>query len=257
MPELPEVESYRLVIEDNCLRKKISRVEIPVPYLLRGTTVAGFKKAFEGTSFVRTYRHGKFLFAQNSKKVWMYFHFGLTGDLEFLREVPRFTAVSFHTRSGILCFSDMRKFGHFGLAESPEEFLKQRKWGPDALSISKDDFMRSVRKKGVAIKTVLLDQKIVAGIGNEYSDEILFRSKLHPEVKPLDLTEKKLAEVYQNSMKVLKEAVKANADRSKMKKLFFVLNRKPGNACPGCGGLISSKTVGGRTAYFCPKCQKK
>ncbi len=258
MPELPEVESYRMVIEDHCLGKTISGIDVPVPSLLKGTTVNGIKKHFEGTKLASTLRHGKYLFVRSSQGKWLFFHFGLTGDLTFSSgEPPRFSAIIFHFKKGMLCYADMRKFGRFGLVEDPLEFLKEKKWGPDALSISWNDFKERVSKKAVSIKTVLMDQKIIAGIGNEYSDEILFRTRIHPEKKASTITSEKLSEIHKTIHSVLKGAIKAEAERSRMKKYHFVVNRKPGNDCPRCGRPVRSSTVGGRTAYYCPFCQKR
>jgi formamidopyrimidine-DNA glycosylase len=257
MPELPEVEYYRSVIEDNCLGKLISEIQILVPYLLKGTTENGFIKKFKGSKLKLTYRHGKYLFVQSSKKDWLYFHFGLTGELVYEKEIPRFTAVAFKIGKAYLCFADMRKFGRFGIIENPEEFLKEKKWGPDALEISKQEFVGQVGRRAVAIKTILMDQKILAGVGNEYSDEILFRTRIHPEKPASSLSVDQLASMHKIMRQVLQGASKVEAERSKMKKYFFVVNRKAGLTCPNCGGETKSKTVGGRTAYFCPKCQKR
>lgn len=260
MPELPEVEYYKGVIDQSCIGKRIKKAQVLVPYLLQGTTGNGFARLFTGAKLTETYRKGKFLFARSDKGVWLSLHFGLTGDLIFSREkeIPRFAAFYFEFDKGMLVFTDMRKFGRFGVIEDPHDFLSTRKWGPDALEISKEEFIGGIGKRKVAIKTLLMDQKFIAGIGNEYSDEILYRARLHPEKLANSIKPEMQKELFKISRAVLKQAIKLEAEREKMKKkLFFVANRKAGLECPNCGGPTSSLTVGGRTAYFCPKCQKK
>ena len=260
MPELPEVEWFRGIIEDNCLRKRIAKAEVKVPYLLKDTTSSGFEKRFTGARLLETRRHGKYLFARADNDLWIYLHFGLTGDLVFLplKDEPRFTAFSFQYGKNALYFTDMRKFGRFGIIEDPDEFLKEKRWGPDALDISEKEFVDGLKRRKAPVKNVLMDQKFIAGIGNEYSDEILFRTRVHPETPAAELSLAKLKGLYLETKKVLKQAIKLEAERSLMKKkLFFVANRKTGLACPRCGGRTVSRTVGGRTAYFCPACQKK
>lgn len=257
MPELPEVESYRKVIDENCLNKKILEVKVPVPSLLTGTTANGLKKKLEGKKLTATYRHGKYLFAKASNGLWLYFHFGLTGELTFeSSEIPRFTSLMLRYKAGTLCFADMRKFGRYGIVSDPFEFLSEKGWGPDALSITAPEFIRRIRHKRVPVKSALMDQKIMAGVGNEYSDEILFRTRIHPEKIPAELGEDKLRDIHKTMKQVLNGVVKVNAVRSKMKRYPLVTDRKKGAVCPRCGRELVIKTIGGRTSYFCGYCQR-
>ena len=188
-------------------------------------------------------------------------HFGLTGDLVFIKknqdDPPAKFALHFHFKGGNdLYFTDTRKMGKIALVEDVDEFILQRKYGPDALKISADDFTTRLGKKRVAIKTALMDQNTVAGVGNEFSDEILFQTKIHPSSIATNLSEARLKKLHETMVSILKEAVKNNGDRSKLEHYFFLDNRKAGLTCPRCKGKTGFKTIGGRSSYFCPSCQK-
>lgn len=108
------------------------------------------------------------------------------------------------------------------------------------------------------IKSALMNQKIVAGIGNVYSDEILFQARLHPKSKVPDLKDKDWNKIYDAMNDVLKTAIDCSVDKTKMPDHFILSNRKEGADCPkGCGDTIHKLDVSGRSALYCPDCQKK
>jgi formamidopyrimidine-DNA glycosylase len=187
-------------------------------------------------------------------------HFGMTGDLLYYKQdtsKPKvyILLIKFENGNNLL-FSDWRKFGMIALTESPYDFMAKRKYGKDALLITLEEFIDTFKKLKTSIKTALIDQHHVAGVGNEFSDEILFQATIHPESKANKLRYEILEEIYNQMQKILKEAVFQNADRKKLKHYFFLGNRKEGLTCPRCGGETSIKTIGGRSSYFCPTCQK-
>jgi len=137
-----------------------------------------------------------------------------------------------------------------------EEFIKKRKYGPDALKISKEEFMSRLKGRKIAIKTALMDQKILAGVGNEFSDEILLQSRIHPVSATNALTKKQLSTIYDKMMSTLQESVRNDADREKLTHYFFLDNRKAGLVCPRCKKKTAFQTIGGRSSYFCPSCQR-
>jgi formamidopyrimidine-DNA glycosylase len=262
MPELPEVESFRKQIEKTSLNQTIEVIELAAPNMLLKTTQGTLKRNLEGNSFVGTFRHGKFLFIELKKNGYLMLHFGLTGDVVFVKgnkeEPPSRFALRFHFKSGNdLYFTDTRKMGKISLVKDVEEFIEQRGYGLDALKIKEPDFIQRIQNKRVAIKTVLMDQKIVAGVGNEFSDEILFQTRIHPSSTTTKLSEKQLKSIYGKMISILKEAVKGNADREKLTHYFFLDNRKAGLKCPRCKGETEFQSIGGRSSYFCPSCQKK
>jgi formamidopyrimidine-DNA glycosylase len=126
---------------------------------------------------------------------------------------------------------------------------------PDALQISLDDFQEALSGSRASIKSALMNQQIVAGIGNVFSDEILFQAGVHPARKAGDLDEKTLKSLFKAMGKVLDKAIQAGADPDRFPKSFILSHRHGDEKCPKCSGRIKSKKISGRTAFFCPKCQ--
>jgi formamidopyrimidine-DNA glycosylase len=259
MPELPEIETYRKYVEDTSMGKRIEKVQLRTHGMVLETTDKALKGTLEGNTFVNTFRHGKFLFITLKSKDSLMLHFGMTGDLEYteITNQPKSYAILFQFKNKHqLVFSDVRKFGKIALVKDVVAFIKKRGYGTDALAITKEEFLNKFSKKRTPIKASLMDQKAIAGVGNEYSDEILFQCRVHPASSTTKLSEKQLTEIHKTMRAVLKEAVKKRAERKKMKKFFFLENRKAGLACPRCKGKTEWETIGGRSSYFCPSCQK-
>lgn len=170
-----------------------------------------------------------------------------------------------------LYFNDVRKFGYLKLIRDDEinQIKELKEFGPEPLGkkFTFLVFLKVLNKRGNAkIKQVLMDQKVLAGIGNIYSDEILFHSKVNPERKILSLSKKELKAIHKSIKKVLKIAIKAKGSSvgdfirtdgswGDMGKHHFVYGRS-GLFCKYCGFIIQSIKLGGRTASFCPHCQK-
>lgn len=261
MPELPEVERFRRIINKTSMGQTIEVIKLSSPNMLLKTSTKKLRSVLEGNTFTDTVRHGKFLFIMLKKNGSLMLHFGMTGDLVFIKknqeEAPAKFALHFHFKGGNdLYFTDARKMGKIAWVEDVDEFITKRKYGPDALVIKAQAFIERVRKKRVAIKTALMDQSTVAGVGNEFSDEILFQTKIHPMSIAANLTEAQLKKIYTSMVTIFKEAVKHNADRTKLDHYFFLDNRKAGLTCPRCKSKTELKTIGGRSSYFCPSCQK-
>ena len=262
MPELPEVESFRKYIEKTSLNRRIEAIKLGSPSMLFSTTPKLLRQKLEGNRFISTHRHGKFLFVNLKNGGGLMLHFGMTGDLVFIKrneaDAPSKFALHFHFEEGSdLYFTDARKLGKIQWVPDVDEFIKTRKYGIDALKITESEFVEKILNKKVAIKTALMDQKVVAGVGNEFSDEILFQSKIHPATIANKLSPTHVKRIYREMLVILKEAVRYNADREKLAHYFFLGNRKGGLECPRCKGETEFQTIGGRSSYFCPACQKK
>lgn len=150
-----------------------------------------------------------------------------------------------------------RKLGHVKYVDEIEDFIKENEIGPDALELTESEFISKLKEKKSMIKSALMDQSVVSGIGNVYADEILFQSKVHPKQKTTGLTDKTWKELHKNTQKVLKKAIEKEADVSKLPKSYLLPNREEGNDCPKCDGKIEQIKISGRTGYYCPSCQKK
>jgi formamidopyrimidine-DNA glycosylase len=261
MPELPEVESFKKYIDKTSIGKQIELINLVAPKMLINTTEKKLKSTLVGNVFKGTFRHGKFLFIELKKGGNLLLHFGLTGDLAFIKpgeEPPQKFVLRFHFHDDSdLFFTDTRKMGKIALVDDIKSFIAERGYGKDALTITKQEFIESLKKKKIAIKTVLMDQKILAGVGNEFSDEILFQAKIHPATPTINLSAKQMQTIYTLMLSILKQSVKHNADREKLGQYFFLENRKAGLVCPNCNVKTAFQTIGGRSSYFCPSCQKK
>ena len=261
MPELPDVETFKRYLDATSLHQPIKGVNVRSAYVLKGVSERELGRQLKGRSLERSCRHGKHLFVRTDGDLWLRLHFGMTGSLEYLRDqrqAPKDTRVLFgfanHSR---LAFRDQRKFGEIGLLKDVDEFLRKRALGPDALDINLSQFKGIFKKHRAAVKTILLNQKLIAGIGNIYADEILFRARIHPATQASALKKKTVTELLRATRHILKEAIDAQADADLMPRSWLLPHRGKGGKCPRCGRLLKSSRIGGRTAWFCAYCKKR
>ena len=261
MPELPDVETFKRYLDATSLRRRITGVDVRDGYVLKGVSGRELTRQLTGRCFKSSCRHGKHLFVRTDGNLCLRLHFGMTGSLRYFKrdsEVPTHTRVLFiFGRSSRLAFEDQRKFGEVGLTNDPDEFLKRRGLGPDALDVRLSEFKAILRKHRGTVKTILLNQKLIAGIGNIYADEILFRARMHPATQTARLSDRKMGSLFRATRDILKRAIAAKADANRMPKSWLLQRRGRGGECPRCGGTFKSATIGGRTAWFCPRCQKR
>src|SRR5437762_1518511 len=128
--------------------------------------------------------------------------------------------------------------------------------GPDALDISFSQFQGIFVNHRGALKAILLNQKLIAGIGNIYADEILFRARIHPATESGRVGETTVGRLFRATCYILQKAIEAKADADRMPKSWLLPHRGKGGKCPRCGRELKSATIGGRTAWFCAHCQK-
>jgi len=190
------------------------------------------------------------------------FHFGLTGNFYYFNDsedIPRFTRVLFHFDNGFrLAFVNMRKFGWVDLIDDVDQYRIKRGLGPDAQEISFEEFYKKFRKRKSFIKPKLLDQKLMAGIGNWIADEILYQSQLHPESLIEHLSDEDLRNIYEKMQHILEVAVQEDANYESFPDYFFIHIRKGSSAkCFHTNGPIEKIEVGGRGTYFSPEYQIK
>lgn len=261
MPELPDVEVFKRYMEATSLHQTISETEVPNPEMLKNVSAGEFQAKTRGRQFDSTRRHGKYLFAHLSSGDWVMMHFGMTGLLEYLRqgvEVPPHSRVIFNFDNGYrLAYVNQRKLGRVMLTDDVDAFVRKHELGPDVLDPRFDlqAFRRALGDSRGTIKSALMDQERFSGIGNEYSDEILFQSRVHPETKVTSLREQDLKDLFRSMKKVLQTAIDAGADPDRFPASYLLTQRHQAGKCPACGGNVKTIKVSGRTAYFCPKCQ--
>ncbi len=161
------------------------------------------------------------------------------------------------TNDHSLAYVSQRRLGRVDLTNDLEDFAKEQELGPDALDsgFDLDDYRRVLTRGGGSIKSALMNQKRIAGIGNIYADEILFQSRIHPDKRASEVTDSQLKALSKAIPEVLKTAIERGADPSRFPANYLLPQRETGSTCPVCGGKVKEIKISGRTAYFCPKCQ--
>ncbi len=246
-----------------------------------------FKKRIKGEKIKDIRRRGKWIVFKLSSEQNLLVHQKMTGHLLYGRweraeekwePLSREKAMSDKMNSYIhllftldnghmLAFSDLRKFGRVELKDEKGTKEILGKLGPEALSsdLSFLKFKKLFKGRRGRVKSLLMNQKFIAGVGNIYSDEILWRAKVHPLRKADTLTEKNLERIFKEMKKVLKEAVKRggtstsdyrkpSGEKGEYAKKLIVYG-KDGEKCPRCGEEIKRKKIGSRSTRFCPECQ--
>lgn len=274
MPEMPEVETVRQTLKTLILHKEIRDVDVFYDKMIRTHDPQSFADILSGCNIHDITRYGKYLMFDLGDYI-LFSHLRMEGKY-FIKELdqPRnkHEHVIFYCTDGTtLRYQDTRKFGTFDLIH--KEDLQQRSpldhMGPEpgsenlTLSYLKQKF----KHKTVAIKSALLDQTIISGLGNIYVNEVLFLSGLHPEVPCNRLRDKDIKAVIRNSDKVIAKAIQLGGSSirsytdslgvtGRFQNELYVHTRE-GEPCMVCHTTIEKMTVGGRGTYFCPTCQTK
>lgn len=261
MPELPDVETFKRYLDATSLHKPIDSVSVRDRTILDGVSANRLRSTLTGHKLQSTSRHGKYLFVDIDRNGWLVLHFGMTGYVRYFKEadeVRKHDRLLLRFRNGyLLAYNCQRKLGIVSLTDSPDGFIEDRRLGPDALTVNAGDFLEQMRRSRGAIKTAMMNQRLLAGIGNEYSDEILFQARIHPAAKVSTLDDGRLKDVRRAMRRVLKTAIDRQADPERFPRTYLNRRREAGVPCPRCDGTIEKIRAGGRTAYYCPRCQGK
>lgn len=274
MPELPEVEMIRRVIEPQLRGRAVERVSVRRAEVIARPPAEAFCRRIAGQRFDGMARRGKFLLFRFAGGDRLLLHLRMTGCLLVTpADAPeeKHTHVVFQLDDGRqLRFSDTRRFGRFWLlgqgeagGDSGVEALGLEPFDP-ALTASYLAGRLGGRRK--TVKGCLLDQRVVAGIGNIYADEILFRAGVRPKKSAARLTKAECAAIVRATKEILAEAICAGGSTirdyvdSSMRAGSFQLAHqvygRAGKPCYSCGSILKSVTVGGRSSVYCPHCQK-
>ncbi|MGZ7042972.1 MAG: Fpg/Nei family DNA glycosylase [Methanobacterium sp.] len=261
MPELPEVETFGRYMEKTSLNKEIEEVDLESPQLLQNMDSDDFKEKLEGKSFNSVKRHGKYLFVLLDDESWLILHFGMTGSFKYYKnnnERPRYGRLIFDFKDDShLAFIDPRKFGKIYLTLKIQDFVKNKRLGPDALDINLKTFNQLYSKRRGSSKSALMNQHVMSGIGNIYSDEILYHAKVHPKTSFNALNDAKIKEIFNIMNEILKEAIKRDLRDESLPDSYIIPHRKRDGKCPNSNNKLKTIKISGRTAYFCPDCQKE
>jgi formamidopyrimidine-DNA glycosylase len=266
MPELPEVENIRRDLEKIVVGKKITEVCVHNPVVIREPGLTEFKKEIEGVSIKRVLRRAKMLIFELSNKKALTVHLKMTGQLVYPGSAKS-SRVSFHLSNGkSVDFNDQRLFGELRLVDDWHALKFIRQLGPEPQDLTLAQFKEMLGNKKTKIKTLLMDQTFISGIGNIYAAEILFRSHISPERSAAKLSEAEKELLFKAINDILNKAIAAggssvddyvrpSGEQGNFSKYHKVYGRQ-GKRCLSCNGLIHRITQGGRGTFFCPHCQK-
>ncbi|MFO7797077.1 MAG: DNA-formamidopyrimidine glycosylase family protein [Promethearchaeati archaeon] len=260
MPELPEVENFRNRIDPIALDKKIKSIKIHDDYIIK-TPKKEFKQALIGKEFEETIRRGKYLFLRLDSKSLLV-HFAMSGSVKYFNDKnqePEYSKIRIQFENGdFLSIISVRKLGRVEIIDDLEKYIKENKLGPDSLKLSFKEFKEIMNQKRRSFaKSALMDQKALSGIGNEYSDEILFQAGIYPKTKLSDLDDSNIKYLYEKIKEVLKTSIKVKKEGKKYPSNYLMPHRDVKDKCPKCGTSIEDITVSSRHGYYCPKCQSK
>lgn len=269
MPELPEVETTVSELRSKIIGRKILKIWTDTGKIFK-PDFSTFKKGVIGQTIKAVSRRGKNIVIKLGSGKYILVHQKMTGSLLYGTEIknPYIHLILFLDK-GKLALSDLRKFAKVAFIPDLKDYPDYQKLGPEPLSreFTFEKFREIIKKSKGKIKKVLLDQNKIAGIGNIYSDEILFKAKISPLRETQKLKAKEAKILYLAIKKILKKAIKAkgtsvsdyrrpSGEKGNFAK-FLKVYRREGEFCPrSCGGKIQRLKFGGRSAHFCPKCQK-
>ncbi|WP_026584332.1 DNA-formamidopyrimidine glycosylase [Bacillus sp. J33] len=274
MPELPEVETVRRTLQELVVNKTISHVSVFWPKMVKHPDeVSQFQDALAGQTFRDIGRRGKFLILYTDDYA-LVSHLRMEGRYGvFSKDEPveKHTHVIFHFMDGTeLRYKDVRKFGTMHLFTKGEELstLPLAHLGPEpfAEEFTVDELSARLGRTARNIKTALLDQKTIVGLGNIYVDEALFRSRIHPERPANSLSGAEMELLHKEISETLKEAVEKGGSTIRsyvnsqgqigMFQLELYVYGRKGEECKVCGNTLERIVTGGRGTVYCPTCQK-
>ncbi|MCS7150707.1 MAG: DNA-formamidopyrimidine glycosylase [Caldimicrobium sp.] len=272
MPELPEIETIKRDLERTLLHDKLIEVRVfDKDFISKRGPGTQELKTLISQDLTSIERKGKILILKFSSKALL-FHLGMTGALIYQKDHPpidrgKHLILNLSFQGGQLIFRDIRKFSRIWII--PNNGLHP--WlddnlGPDALEISKEAFFNLMQKTNRRVKTILLDQKRIAGLGNIYADELLFRAKISPLRPANSLLPEEIELLYEHMRQLLSEAIELRGSSIKdyvdglgLKGFFQERHQVYGKRnlpCQKCGNPLVFTIINSRGTTFCPSCQR-
>jgi len=272
MPELPEVETVVRGLRRHVAGRTITGVSVGWHKTVQGHEPAAFCAVLTGRRFVSAHRRGKYIVLELDDASYITIHLRMTGRLFIL---PAGAAPAPHTHiiwslddGRELHFVDPRKFGRVALLPAAGLAALDAKLGPEPLADLTPELLAArVRRRSIAVKSALLDQSVVAGIGNIYADEALFRAAIDPRRPASSLTTGEVSALCTAMREVLAAAVERHGTtlsdeqfvglegRMGENQGHLAVFRRTGQACPRCGATVQRIRLGGRSTHFCANCQ--
>lgn len=273
MPELPEVETVKETLKKIVLNKKIKNVEVLYSNIVASPNKEEFIEKLKDEIIIDINRRGKWLIFELTN-YYLLSHLRMEGKYiirsnKDAYEKHEHVIFKFYDNTE-LRYKDTRKFGKMHLVKKDEldtcKALIDIGMEPFDNNLNSNYLLEKYKSKRLPIKTVLLDQSIIAGIGNIYADEILFLSSINPLKKAFEITDKEAKNIIKYTKEVLNKAIASGGTTIRSYESSegvhgrfqqeLLVHNKIHESCPNCGNKIIKITVGGRGTYYCKKCQK-
>lgn len=272
MPEIAEVETVRNTLKGRILNKKIKDITIYYEPMIE-SNIKTFKEDLIGKSFIDIKRRGKWLIFETEDR-YLLSHLRMEGKYFLkpnteIKDKHEHVIFTFNDNE-TLRYADTRKFGRMNLIKKEElentDSIKKLGLEPGDKNLTSAYLLKNFKNKKLPIKTVLLDQSIISGLGNIYVNEVLFYAKINPLKPTQDITEKECEEIVIGSNEIIKEAIKMGGTTIKSYtsslgvtgkfQANLKVHKREKLPCLICNTLIVNEKVGGRSTYYCPNCQK-
>ena len=274
MPELPEVETVKNGLKNYVIDKKINEVSISDKNL-RFKYPSNFCQDLQDSQITKIKRRARYLLIKLNNNKTLLIHLGMSGKLNYFKEFPDshkkhdHIFIKFSDNSGLI-YNDTRRFGFADLVENPklDQHKMLRNLGPEPLSenFNANYLAKILKKKNMNIKTTMMDNEIVVGVGNIYINESLFLSKISPLRPANSLNKTEIASLVNNIKIILKKAIRAGGstlrdyvdlegDVGEFQFDFKVYGKHNEN-CTACNSLVKKIKQNGRSSFYCPNCQK-
>lgn len=273
MPELPEVETVRKTLLRKLKNKTIKDINIIYPKVFENQDIEKIRKSIKDEKINDILRRGKWLIYKLDN-YYLLSHLRMEGKYLYRPlndQIGKHELIIFNINNEFeLRYKDTRKFGKMYLIDKDKintcEQLSKLGLEPWDEALNVKYLKDKLKNKSIPIKTSLLDQSIIAGIGNIYADEILFLSGINPHKKSNKLTNKELLKIIENTKEVLSKAIEKGGTTirsytseegvtGRFQNDLYV-HKRENEKCLKCGNIIKKDVIGGRSSYYCPKCQK-
>jgi formamidopyrimidine-DNA glycosylase len=248
MPELPEAERARQTLEA-VLGRQIVRVDDRDTYVSRPHAPGEIADALIGHQFTSAHRRGKFLWLETADGPTLGLHLGMAGRivLDGPGDTPRWDRFAVEFDDGTrFALRDRRRLGRAVLNPDFSHV------GPDAADVGRTDFRRLIGRGRAPVKARLLDQGAISGVGNLLADQVLWQARIAPTRLTSDLSVEELDRLRRELRSAVRSAIRKGGAHTGR----FVQVRRRDGTCPNCGHSLERATIGGRTTYWCPVCQR-
>ena len=272
MPEIAEVETVRNTLKGRILNKKITDVKVHYKNMIE-SDINKFASSLIGDSFIDIKRRGKWLIFETNNK-YLLSHLRMEGKF-FIKDDKEAKGKHEHVTiyfedNTTLRYEDTRKFGRMNLINKEElsttESIAKQGFEPGEKGLTSTYLLEKFKNKKLPIKSVLLDQTIISGLGNIYVNEVMFYAKINPERSASSITKEECELIVKGSNEIIKEAIKMGGTTIKSYtsslgvtgrfQQNLKVHKKEGEPCSICDTPIKNIKIGGRSTYYCPKCQK-